>query len=330
MYKGHIISVSTGEKTHGNPGVVFFDDISDEDMALMAPVVRLKECGNDVIPSVVLLKPKDIKNYTFDAKFYWPLGQQGPLCGQGVIMAARAIKDKYDTPDGTTITLLPDQKFGPGAAPEKFHLWVEGDNVRSMLGGVDIAPATRKDKAANALTNALPSIIPGTIFKSSLGDYMCLYRSTEELRAGTDAFNKAYDEIKTFDPDVFGLLVAAPTKNGKGIEATLSSMGETCITCSNIGLEMGQMMQELGILPDASGDGLHQFDIIHPHRVADTGELGATSTIKYNPQKDSACVELLASVKGETYLYRDSDGTFKQNDKIAIPNTVLKLRTNSR
>jgi len=316
MYKGHIIHVSIGEKTHGNPGVVFFGDIPDEDMAILAPAVRLKECGEDVVPSVVLLNPKDVKSHTFDAKFYWPLGQQGPLCGQGVIMAARAIKDKYSVEDGSIITLLPDQKFGPGAAPEKFHLKVIGDRVLSMLGGVGIAPVSQRAPTYKALASALPDIVGGTIYLSSLGDYMCFYNDIDKLRASTDVFNAVYDKIRAYDPTAFGLLVAAPTKDGRGVEATLSSMGETCITCSNIGLEVGQFMQRFGLLPEADKEGLHSFDIIHPHRVADTGELGATSTIKFNPRTDSARVDLSASVGGNIYLYKDENGAFRQNDRI--------------
>ncbi|MCL2629290.1 MAG: hypothetical protein FWD33_01160 [Alphaproteobacteria bacterium] len=329
MYQGYKISVSVQEKTHGNPGAVFFGDISDADMALLAPIVRFKERGDNVVPSVVLLKPNNIKNNSFDAKFYWPLGKQGPLCGQGVKMAARAIKHKYNVPDGYIITLLPDQRFGPGAAPEKFHLQVYGDTVISMLGRVGISKVAKNDKAGIALASMLPDIIPGTIYRSSLGDYMCFYETNniDKLRASTEKFNDVYDQIHAQDPNAFGLLVMALTKDGKRVETTLSSMGEPCITCSNIGLQIGQMMNEFGILPEVDKNGHHNFEIIHPHRVSDTGEFGATLATKFDPRTNQAQVSVRATVAGRIYLYKDKAGVFRQVDDVSImENKLLEAR----
>ena len=313
MYKGHIIHVSIGDKTHGNPGVVFFGDIPGTDMDKIAPIVRLRESVEDVIPSVVLLKPRDVKKLTFDAKFYWPLGKQGPICGQGVIMAARAIKEKYRVPDESIITLLPDQKFGPGAAPEKFHLKVSGNQVLSMLDNMYIAPVSKTDPAYAAIASALPNTVTDSIYRTNLGDYMCMFDNVQKLRASTDAFNAAYDKLIAVDKTAFGLLVVSPAEDGKGAEATLSSMGETCITCSNIGLEVGHLMNRFGLLPAIGKDGMQTFDITHPHRVVDSGEMGAKMTIKYNPFKNESRVDLYASVGEDIYIYKDSASVWRQS-----------------
>ena len=326
MLEGTLVYSFVGDRTHGNAGLVFFGDIPESDRGAIAKTAVVSVGAENVpSPSTVFVTAKDIKDYTFDVKFYGPSGDQAPFDGNGIFAAARAAADRYKIPSGAKITFIPDPQFGKSAAPQSVRLGVNGAAVSLVMNPVGMRLLSPADPRHAVLMAAMPGIAKAEVYKTALDDLMVMCPDAKSVRNKTTEFNRAWEKLAELDPSLYGLVVVAPGKSG--LEVTLQSGMGLEAGCCTLGPEVVQLANRFGILLKSASDET-SLDLISPHHVADTGELGSFTKMRYSQKTGKVSVKVETSVAGSLYFDRGDNGAFKQYSiASAPPPSIVPIKT---
>lgn len=322
MYEGTLIYTFTGdtnkgESTHGSAGMVYWGFIPEEDRKLLAKSARIK-LGTEMVapPSSLFVTPKEIKDNSFDIKFYGPNGEQSSFDGSGIFAASRAAQKKFNIADGSTITFVPDPKFGFCAAPEKAHVkvdvGVDGPTASFMMKPAGISPLSIDDPSYTILSSYIPDIMEN-VYKTSLGDIIYLAKNAESLRQNP-VTTKLLEDLIKIDPTMYGVVGVAQTEKSNYFEMQLSSpvYGGAEAGCVTTSAEVVPFLETIGLLKKSGKDFSSSINLSSPYKVVDGKELGSKMTVQRIPYSGSIFSIMNVSDGGVFYFDRQDNGALKQ------------------
>lgn len=277
------------EKAHGNPALVVFGKLTDEERKIIAQQSRVELNGDLIeLPIIDFIEPVDVENNIFNIRYYFFTGMEVSICGHGTICAVKAITEKYKKEKKKQIfTFNLNKNFEENSSQPQLKIESDGTYFRVEFDDVKIEPLDNSDLVYDFLLEHIPGIVKETIYYGELKDYMCISNDAKIIRETVIPLNEL-KKIRKLNPTYRGIFVVAKSdREGYDYETSVISDGLPAPVykdpaCGSANKEVPQFIRAVNLFPNRfkSGD-VENFKMYYPYRCAEIGIIGGVQDVEY-------------------------------------------------